>query len=244
MATSLAPSARQTIWDNFCSTLAKDPSPIIRAKSAIVMGKLYDPKFIPNLKDALADKSPIVRQAVIQSLGQICLTCKICTKEITQLIIDALIDTDSEVSAAVAIVLDQLQAESAIETLLLNLTASAVEVRSSAAQALGQIGSPKAVFPLLTALEKAIDPKEINLLIEVLTAINQNDSSSSSLIQSTAKKLINHSTSSELRQKAIILLDRTGADPVCDLIPLLKNSDIYVVQTVLELLGNATLIGD
>jgi hypothetical protein len=50
---------------------------------------------------------------------------------------------------------------------------------------LGQIGSPLAVPPLLTAM---------NPLIDVLTSIGLNHLTSIELIQSTAKNLIDHAT--------------------------------------------------
>jgi hypothetical protein len=50
----------------------------------------------------------------------------------------------------------------------------------------------------------------MNSLIEALTSIGLNHPASIELIQSTAKDLINHSTDSQLRQSAIILLGKTA----------------------------------
>jgi HEAT repeat protein len=239
---SLTLTERQTIWDTFCRTLTNDPNPAVRAKAATAIGKLHEPKFSPTLLTALTDESPLVRQAIIQSLGQIGATAAIPE------LITALTDPNPEVSSAAALALGQLKADQAIPTLLQILTASTAIVRSSAAQALGQIGSPLAVPPLLTAIQKATDPTEMNSLIEALTsiatlapkAIGLNHPASIELIQSTAKNLINHSTDSQLRQSAIILLGRTAlADSIPDLITLLQDPDLNVVQAAIEALGNA-----
>jgi HEAT repeat protein len=233
-AMSLTLTDRQTIWDTFCRTLTNDPNPAVRAKAATAIGKLHDPKFSPTLLTALTDESPLVRQAIIQSLGQIGATAAIPE------LITALADPNPEVSSAAAIALGQLKADQAIPTLLQTLTASTAIVRSSAAQALGQIGSPLAVPPLLTAIQKATDPTEMNSLIDALTSIGLNHPASIELIQSTAKNLINHSTDSQLRQSAIILLGRTAlADSIPELIALLQDPDLNVVQAAIEALGNA-----
>jgi HEAT repeat protein len=218
------------------------PNPAVRAKAATAIGKLHEPKFSPTLLTALTDESPLVRQAIIQSFGQIGATAAISE------LITALAHPNPEVSSAAAIALGQLKADQAIPTLLQNLTASTAIVRSSAAQALGQIGSPLALPPLLIAIQKATDPTEMNSLIEALTsiatlapkAIGLNHPASIELIQSTAKNLINHSTDSQLRQSAIILLGRTAlADSIPDLITLLQDPDLNVVQAAIEALGNA-----
>ena len=59
---------RQTIWDTFCRTLTSDVNPTVRAKAAEALGKLGNHRFTPILIDALADRSPLVRHTVIQSL--------------------------------------------------------------------------------------------------------------------------------------------------------------------------------
>jgi HEAT repeat protein len=231
---SLTLTDRQTIWDTFCRTLTNDPNPSVRAKAATAIGKLHDPKFTPNLLTALTDESPLVRQAIIQSLGQIGATTAIPE------IINALADPNPEVSSAAAVALGQLKSDQAIPPLLQTLTASAAKVRSSTAQALGQIGSPLAVPPLLTAIQNTTDPTEMNSMIDALTSIGLNHPPSIDLIQSTAKNLINHSTNSDLRQKAIILLGRTAlADSIPDLITLLQDPDLNVVQAAIEALGSA-----
>jgi HEAT repeat protein len=113
-------------------------------------------------------------------------------------------------------------------TLLTALTDESPLVR----QALGQIGSPLAVSPLLTAIQNATDPIEMNSLIEALTSIGLNHPASIELIKNTTKNLINHSTDSQLRQSAIILLGRTAlADSIPELITLL--------EAAVEALGNA-----
>jgi HEAT repeat protein len=112
-------------------------------------------------------------------------------------------------------------------TLLTALTDESPLVR----QALGQIGSPLAVSPLLTAIQNATDPTEMNSLIEALTSIGLNHPASIELIQNT---------DSQLRQSAIILLGRTAlADSIPELITLLEDPDLNVVQAAVEALGNA-----
>jgi HEAT repeat protein len=72
------------------------------------------------------------------------------------------------------------------------------------------------------------------------TAIGLHHPTSIELIQSTAKNLINHSTDSQLRQSAIILLGKTAlADSIPELITLLQDPDLDVVQAAIEALGSA-----
>jgi hypothetical protein len=53
------------------------PNPAVCAKAATAIGKLHDPKLSPTLLTALTAESPLVRQAIIQSLGQIGATAAI-----------------------------------------------------------------------------------------------------------------------------------------------------------------------
>jgi HEAT repeats len=59
-----------------------DPNPAVCARVATAIEKLHDPKFTPNLLTALIDESLLVRQAILQSLGQIGATAAIPEGEV------------------------------------------------------------------------------------------------------------------------------------------------------------------
>jgi HEAT repeat protein len=124
--------------------LLTDKDEYIRLQSVITLGDLRDPRAVEPLINTLADKDRDVRTGAINALGQIG----------NARAVHALIDTAQDDPAAVE-VLEKVRNPSAVDTLLAVLVDEKKDeaIRYSAAKALGELGDPQSVAPLIATLQ-------------------------------------------------------------------------------------------
>ncbi len=162
----------------------KDENHNIRASAAKILGEIRDPKAVDPLIATIKDDYMEVRLSTIRALGLI------GDKKAVDPIIGSLQDTQSEVVREAISALQYFKDERAV-TPLAKLAVESDEflTRSASIRALRQIGSQKAVDPLIDALgkEKDIwikldivttlgslgDPKAISAIRKVISEFNQ-----------------------------------------------------------------------
>ena len=136
----------------------KDPAPLLAALNepdvkvkkyaAGELGRIKAKDAVKRLSDlAAGDESPALRAEYVAALAQI------GSAEAAPALGLLLGDANEEVAAAAALSLGKLKAEAATNRLMMGLLHRSPAVRSASAEALGQIGGPVGVIPLIELLD-------------------------------------------------------------------------------------------
>lgn len=173
--TAAADKVDDTIWD-----LLYGGSADVRASAAVSLGRIGDPRAVDPLIEALQDEDPEVRKNAAVALGEI------SDPRAVNPLIEVLDDENPEVWRNVTEALGKL-GEQAVDPLIMILIdegQQSSDARSGAARALGKIGDPRAVEPLIVALKdeaymvrsgaasalgEISDPRAVDPLIEALS---------------------------------------------------------------------------
>jgi HEAT repeat protein len=126
--------------------LLHDPSPGVRWSAARSLGRMGDPSAVHPLLASLAGDRPVPPGVVVDAIAEI----RDCPVAVLR---QGLASRSAPVRAVSVELLGRFQALNAIAEVVCRMqTDPSVEVRTRAAQALGRMGSPRAVEPLLAAL--------------------------------------------------------------------------------------------
>ncbi|MFX1554537.1 MAG: HEAT repeat domain-containing protein, partial [Promethearchaeota archaeon] len=231
----------------------QDKDKDVRGAAAWALGKMDDPQAVDSLIAALRDDEWLVRQAIINALGEIgapsidplTATLQDESKDVRQSavyalarigisavqpLLAALQDKDVEVRWAAARALRQIGDPTATEALIAALRDSDSDVRRIAAQALGQIGGPMVAEPLIAALQ---DEDVRDAAVEALGRIHALQSAEllTIILQDDKRNVYT-------RQAAAEALGRIGnPDSVKPLITFLADQDESIRLAAIEALG-------
>jgi HEAT repeat protein len=126
--------------------LLEHRNPAVRVLVTEILGSIADPRALPGLVTALADRDRRVRLAAIAAIG------KLGTQTAEMLLLDALESGDTEIVDTAARALVRAGAAASHHIIEL-LRAPSPDLRARAARILGQIKEPLSLAPLVNALK-------------------------------------------------------------------------------------------
>ncbi|NOS77727.1 MAG: HEAT repeat domain-containing protein, partial [Nitrospira sp.] len=159
---SASPSPQRTV--ETLLRLLHDRDALARRTAAEALGKIGNPQAVPGLVVSLGDRSPIVREASVRSLGGVGPLDLVTRVHIAELLVDPV----QPVRTAAAQTLGSLDSTKEIWPLaILQLAHADPEIRRAVVQAFESIDSPEIVRVLVDSLHDP-DPQVRRVAVAVL----------------------------------------------------------------------------